>query len=204
MENSHYFESALRAFGDGEMVILTDSEERENEGDLVIAAEYVTPERINFMLKVARGLICVAMKYEYVDKLGLPLHPRINVESDDLTPYFTCSLDLRKGIPTGVSALDRAKTIKALTDANAKISDFSIPGHIQPIKARKGGLFERQGHTEGSIEMAKLVGTLPITVLSEILNDSGTSANKQQLKHLADTYGFHIISIDQLIDHMKR
>ena len=203
MNEFELLKSTIKDFGNGKMIILTDDQSREDEGDLVVSADFITPEKVHFMLKNARGLLCVAMAYELVEQIGLPLHPRVNVDNDTTSPYFTYSIDLRTGISTGVSAHDRAKTIKALADPEIRITDFSSPGHVMPLRASKNGLLDRQGHTEASVEIAKLAGVSPIAVISEVLNEDGSSANSYELKCLADAYELHVISIKETIDFTK-
>ncbi len=190
-------EEALEDIRQGKMVIVVDSEDRENEGDLVMAAEKVTAEAINFMASKARGLICVSITKERAEELKLP--PMV---VDNTAPYktaFTISVDAVEGTTTGISAYDRAITVKKLADPNAKASDFARPGHIFPIVARKGGVLERTGHTEASLDLARLAGLYPAGVMCEIMNDDGTMARLPQLEEFAKKHGLKIVKIEDLI-----
>ena len=191
-------EEALEDIRNGKMVIVTDDKERENEGDLVAAAEKVTPAMINFMAKEARGLICAPITEERADQLDLPL--MVDRVSDPLGTAFTVSVDLiGEGVTTGISAEDRAKTIKALTDDTKTAYDFRRPGHVFPLRAKDGGVLRRPGHTEAAIDLARLAGLKPAGVIVEIMNEDGTMARVPQLKELARKYGLKMISIEDLI-----
>ncbi len=192
-------EEAIEAIRRGEMVIVVDDEDRENEGDLVLAAEKVTPEKINFMTKHARGLICVPMAQERLDELGLRL--MVPKEPSDNTCAFTVSVDARHGISTGISAHDRAQTIKTLIDPNTKPSDLVQPGHVFPLRARPGGVLQRAGHTEASVDLARLAGLYPAAVICEIMNEDGTMARLPQLLSFAQKFNLKIISIADLIKY---
>jgi 3,4-dihydroxy 2-butanone 4-phosphate synthase/GTP cyclohydrolase II len=192
-------EEAIEAIRRGEMVIVVDDEDRENEGDLVLAAEKVTPEKINFMAKHARGLICVPMAQERLDELGLRL--MVPKGASDNTCAFTVSVDARHGISTGISAYDRAKTIKTLIDPNTKPSDLIQPGHVFPLRARPGGVLQRAGHTEASVDLARLAGLYPAAVICEIMNEDGTMARLPQLLKFAEKHNLKIISIADLIKY---
>ncbi len=190
-------EEALADIKKGKMVIVVDSEDRENEGDLVMAAEKVTPEAVNFMASKARGLICVSITQERAEELELP--PMV---VDNTAPYktaFTISVDAVEGTTTGISAYDRAITIRKLADPKAKARDFARPGHIFPIVARKGGVLERTGHTEASLDLARLAGLYPAGVMCEIMNEDGTMARLPQLKEFAKKHGLKIVKIEDLI-----
>lgn len=193
---------AIEDLKNGRMVILTDDENRENEGDLVVAAESITPEILNFIFEKAKGLVCVAMSYERVEKIKLPLHPRCkNEPSDDLIPFFTYSVDLKEGISTGISAQDRAKTILKLADPNCTLEDFIYPGHVFPLQARKSCLKERSGHTEGAIELSRLSKIEPAVVICEILSQFGKAANKIEIDQFAEKYELSKISIEQIMKY---
>ncbi len=193
-------DEAIEDIRAGKMVIMVDDEDRENEGDLVLAAEKVTPEAINFMAKYGRGLICLALTPERVEELHLPLM----APQDNGTPYgtaFTVSIDAREGVTTGISAADRAHTIKVAIDPNTKPEDLVRPGHVFPLRARKGGVLRRAGHTEGSVDLARLAGLYPAGVICEIMNDDGTMARVPQLMEFARKHGLKIITIADLIHY---
>jgi len=183
----------------GRMIIVIDDEGRENEGDLVMAAEFVTPEAINFMAKYARGLICVPMEEKRLLELG------IQVFSDEGSGRFgtgwTISIDLREGITTGISAYDRAKTIKALIDLETKPEDLVRPGHIFPLRAKEGGVLVRAGHTEAAVDLARLANVYPAGVICEIMNDDGTMARTPQLMEFAKLHNLKICTIADLIKY---
>ncbi|MFN3567358.1 MAG: bifunctional 3,4-dihydroxy-2-butanone-4-phosphate synthase/GTP cyclohydrolase II [Caldimicrobium sp.] len=190
-------EEALEDLKAGKMIIVVDDEDRENEGDLIIPAEKVTPEAINFMAKYGRGLICLAINQEIAERLKLELQPRRGID-----PYgtaFTVSIDAKDGITTGISAYDRAYTIKKVIDENSKPEDFITPGHIFPIIARKGGVLVRAGHTEAAVDLAKLCGFKPAGVICEIMKDDGTMARLPDLVVFAKTWNLKIITIRDLI-----
>jgi len=190
-------EDALEDIRQGKMVIVVDSEDRENEGDLVMAAEKATPQAINFMASKARGLICVSITKERAEELDLP--PMV---VDNTAPYktaFTISVDAVEGTTTGISAQDRAITVKKLADPSAKAKDFARPGHVFPIIARKGGVLERTGHTEASLDLARLAGLYPAGVMCEIMNEDGTMARLPQLEEFAKKYGLKIVKIEDLV-----
>lgn len=182
----------------GKVVIVVDDENRENEGDFIIASEQITPEIINFMATVGRGLICCAITQERCLELDLPQMVATN-NSLHHTP-FTVSVDLLGGgVTTGISALDRAKTILALVNSSSKPSDFGRPGHIFPLQARKGGVLERDGHTEAAVDLAMLAGFKPSGVLVEICSVDGAMARLDELKMLAKKFDLKIVSIKDLI-----
>ena len=190
-------EEALEDFKKGKMIIVVDDEDRENEGDLVLPAEKVTPEAINFMAKYGRGLICLAITSEIAERLQLSLQPRRGV--DPYSTAFTVSIDARHGITTGISAYDRAYTIKLVIDENSKPQDFITPGHVFPIIARKGGVLVRAGHTEAAVDLARLVNLKPAGVICEIMKDDGTMARLPDLEKFAEEHGLKIITIRDLI-----
>lgn len=186
----------------GKMFILVDDEDRENEGDLVIPAEMVTPEVINFMAKYGRGLICLAMTSERVKQLGLPL-----MSANNLTRHqtaFTVSIESREGITTGISAYDRAHTVKVAIDPNKGPADISTPGHIFPLQARDGGTLVRAGHTEAAVDIARLAGLYPAGVICEIMNDDGTMARLPDLIQFSQLHGLKVATIAELIAHRRR
>ncbi len=193
-------DEAIEDIRAGKMVIMVDDEDRENEGDLVLAAEKVTPEAINFMAKYGRGLICLALTPDRVEELQLPLM----APQDNGTPYgtaFTVSVDARHGVTTGISAADRAHTIKVAIDPGSRPEDLVRPGHVFPLRARKGGVLRRAGHTEGSVDLARLAGLYPAGVICEIMNDDGTMARVPQLMEFARRHGLKIITIADLIHY---
>ena len=190
-------EEAIRDFAEGKFVIVVDDEDRENEGDLIIAAEKVTPEKINFMLKHARGVLCAPITMSRCEELDLP-HQVSNNTSVLGTP-FTVTIDKLEGCSTGVSAADRAATILALADPASKPETFGRPGHINPLYAQDKGVLRRAGHTEASIDLARLAGLYPAAALMEIMNDDGTMARLPELREMADEYDIKLVSIADLI-----
>jgi len=195
-------EEAIREIAEGKFVIVVDDEDRENEGDLLVAAEKVTPEHINFMAKHGRGLICVALPKERLEELRIP--PMVSEPTDRHETAFHVSVDYKHGTTTGISAFDRAKTVRALVDPNAKPSDFSMPGHIFPLRAREGGVLVRAGHTEAAVDLARLAGLYPAGVICEIMNDDGTMARLPQLIEFAKRHGLKLITIADLIEYRRR
>lgn len=185
----------------GRMIILVDNEDRENEGDLVIAAEHCTPEVINFMAKYGRGLICVPMTQQRAAKLGLELMVQEN--TDKYGTAFTVSVDAQDGTTTGISAPDRAKTVQVLIDDSTQPEDLRKPGHIFPLAARKGGILVRAGHTEGAVDLPRLAGLKPAGVICEILNDDGTMARRPQLDKFAQEHNLKIATISDLIKYRQ-
>lgn len=195
-------EEVLEDVAQGKMIILVDDEDRENEGDLFIAAEKVTPEAINFMAKYARGLICLALTPERVEELKLPMMVDINE-----TPHqtaFTVSIEARKGVTTGISAHDRAITILTAIDPKTKPEDLIKPGHVFPLRAQKGGVLKRAGHTEGAVDLARLAGLYPAGVICEIMNDDGTMSRVPQLMEFAKKHGLKLTTIKDLIRYRMR
>lgn len=190
-------EEAIRDFAEGKFVIVVDDEDRENEGDLIIAAEKVTPEKINFMLKHARGVLCAPITMSRCEELDLP-HQVSNNTSVLGTP-FTVTIDKLEGCSTGVSAADRAATILALADPASTPETFGRPGHINPLYAQDKGVLRRAGHTEASIDLARLAGLYPAAALMEIMNDDGTMARLPELREMADEYHIKLVSIADLI-----
>ncbi len=199
-KNLDDIESAIEAIKNGEIIIVVDDENRENEGDFICAAEKVTPEIINFMAREGRGLICASLIEDRCEELQLELMVGKNTASYE-TP-FTVSVDLiGQGTSTGISASDRAKTIQALVNENTKPSDLGKPGHIFPLKAKKGGVLRRTGHTEAAIDFARLAGLYPAGVLVEILNEDGTMARLPDLKKVAKKHNLKLVSIEDLIKY---
>lgn len=190
-------EESIEDFRKGEFVIVVDDEDRENEGDLIIAAELITPEKVNFMLKHARGVLCVPIPISRCQELDLPYQVANNTSV--LGTPFTVTIDKLEGCSTGVSAADRAATIRALADPNSKPETFGRPGHINPLYAQEKGVLRRAGHTEACVDMARLAGLYPAAALMEIMNEDGTMARLPELRKMADEYGFKLISIADLI-----
>lgn len=187
---------AINDFKKGKLIIVVDEKHRENEGDLVLAAEKATPEKINFMIKYARGLVCVPMLKERLDELKLPPMTEINTELH--RTKFTVSVDYKYGTTTGISAFDRAKTIKALIDKKTKPQDLARPGHVFPLRYDEGGLKKRPGHTEATIELCKLAGMYPAAVLCEIISENGKMARLPELKRFAKKWKLKVINIRDL------
>jgi 3,4-dihydroxy 2-butanone 4-phosphate synthase/GTP cyclohydrolase II len=192
-------ETAVRAVSRGEFVLVVDDEHRENEGDLVIAADAVTAEHLAFMVRHTSGIVCVALPADVLDRLALPLMVRDNEESNQTA--FTVSVDCRLGTTTGVCAADRARTLRALADASSTASDFVRPGHVFPLRSRPGGVLARPGHTEAASDLVQLAGRSPGGVLCEVVSDDGSMARRPQLLQFASTHGIPIISIAQLISY---
>ena len=190
-------EQAIEEIRQGKMIILVDDEDRENEGDVTIAAEFVTPEVINFMATHARGLICLPLAPEWCDKLELPLMTQRN--ESGFGTNFTVSIEARHGVTTGISAADRATTILAAVSDDAKPEDIVTPGHIFPLRAKKGGVLVRAGQTEGGVDLARLAGLKPGAVICEVLKDDGTMARMPDLKVFAEKHGLKIATIKDLI-----
>jgi 3,4-dihydroxy 2-butanone 4-phosphate synthase/GTP cyclohydrolase II len=192
-------EIAMADLRAGRMVIMVDDEDRENEGDLVAAAEMVTPEDINFMAREARGLICLTLTAAQVDRLGLTM-----MASHNQSPYntaFTVSIEARDGVTTGISAADRARTVRTAIRPDATRKDIVTPGHIFPLRARDGGVLERVGQTEGSVDLARLAGLNPSAVICEIMNDDGTMARLPELRLFAKQHRLHICAVADLIKY---
>ncbi|MFK7990948.1 MAG: 3,4-dihydroxy-2-butanone-4-phosphate synthase [Sandaracinaceae bacterium] len=188
---------ALEDIRAGRMVILVDDEDRENEGDLVMAGELATADAINFMARHGRGLICLALTEEQVTQLDLPM--MVDANRSSRSTAFTISIEAREGVSTGISAADRAHTVLTAVKADARPRDLVSPGHIFPLKARPGGVLQRTGHTEGSVDLAQMAGLTPAGVICEIMNDDGTMARMPDLVKFADTHGLRILSIADLI-----
>ncbi len=192
-------ESAVAEIAAGRMIILIDDEDRENEGDLVLAAEKVTPDAINFMARHARGLICVAVTPERAE--ALQLTPMASENTATFGTAFTVSVDARVGVTTGISASDRARTIEALVAPGTRPEDLARPGHIFPIRAQPGGVLKRAGQTEGSVDLARLAGLVPAGVICEIMNEDGTMARVPELMAFARRHSLKIVTIKHLIEY---
>jgi 3,4-dihydroxy 2-butanone 4-phosphate synthase/GTP cyclohydrolase II len=195
-------EAAIADYRDGKMLVLVDDERRENEGDLVFAAAHVTPEKINFMLKFGRGLVCVASPETRLQELDL--QPQVRANPTRFGTNFYDMIDAVEGTTTGVSAYDQAHTIARFVAEDAKPSDFARPGHVHTLGAREGGVLVRAGHTEGIVDLARLSGLPPYGVLCEIMNDDGSMARLPELKSFAAEHGLKIVSIQDLIEYRHR
>ena len=186
----------------GRMVILTDDEDRENEGDLTLAADAVTPEAINFMATHGRGLICLALTEEQVDRLHLPL-----MATNNQSPYhtaFTVSIEARAGVTTGISAHDRAQTVRVAADPRSSPQDIVTPGHVFPLRARRGGVLVRSGQTEGSVDLARMAGLTPAAVICEVMNDDGSMARLTDLDRFATRHQLRIVTVADIIRYRHR
>jgi len=186
----------------GQFIILVDDESRENEGDLAMAAERITPEAINFMAKHGRGLICLPIIGQKLDELGIPL--MVTNNTSRYSTAFTVSIEAKTKVTTGISAFDRAQTIKTVLDPNTKAGDLAQPGHIFPIRAREGGVLVRAGHTEAIVDLAKLAGLYPAGVICEIMDEDGTMARLPQLEEMASKFALKIVTITDLIAYRIR
>lgn len=190
-------DDALEDLRQGKFLVLVDAEDREDEGDLITAAQFITAEKVNLMLAEARGMFLFPAPENLWRQLDIPLiQPR---HGDAQTPRFGLPFDARRGISTGISAADRAYTVRAALEPGVGPDDFAIPGHVLPLAARAGGLAERQGHTEGAVELARRAGLLPAAVMSEVLTPEGQMARGRQLQTFASQLGCRIIAIEQLL-----
>ena len=198
----NFIEEAIKEIRRGRFVILVDDEDRENEGDLVMAASKVTPAAVNFMAKHARGLICLALTPERVEELQLP--PQAPENTASFGTAFTVSIDARENITTGISAADRAITVLTAIDPNTKPGDLARPGHVFPLKAQRGGVLKRAGQTEGSVDLARLAGLYPAGVICEIMNEDGTMARVPELMEFAKRHQLKIVTIKSLIEYRMR
>ena len=194
-------EDALDDIRDGKMVVVCDAEDRENEGDLVMAAQFATPDAINFMAKEGRGLICLALTPERCDELGLDLLPAKN--ESGLGTAFTTPIEAREGVTTGISAHDRARTVQVAIDPRSGPQDLSTPGHVYPLKAKPGGVLERTGHTEAGVDLARIAGLNPAAVICEIMNDDGTMARVPDLVDYCRRHDLKMITVQSLIEYRR-
>ena len=196
-------EDAVKDFKEGKFVIVVDDEDRENEGDLIIAAEKIDAEKVNFMLKHARGVLCAPITLSRCDELDLP--HQVSENTSVLGTPFTITVDKLEGCSTGVSAHDRAETIKALADPNSTPQTFGRPGHINPLYAQDNGVLRRSGHTEAAIDLCKMAGLYPAGALMEIMNEDGTMARLPELMKMAQEWNLKVISIkDMLVYRLKK
>lgn len=194
-------EILIEEIKNGRMILLVDDEDRENEGDLVLAADHITPAMVNFMAREARGLICLAMAPEQIEKLALPMMVREDLNASPNHTAFTVSVEASFGVTTGISAADRAHTILVASRPEAQPSDLRSPGHIFPLKAQKGGVLKRAGHTEGSVDLAALAGLNPAAVICEVMNDDGSMARVPELLEFSQKHKIRIGSIVDLIEY---
>lgn len=192
---------AIEEIRNGRMIILVDNEDRENEGDLVVAAEFCTPEAINFMAKYGRGLICIAMTQERLNDLGLKL--MVSENTDKFCTAFTVSVDAKEGTTTGISAYDRALTVRALVDERTEPEDLARPGHMFPLAAKRGGVLVRAGQTEGSVDLARMAGLKPAGVICEIMKEDGTMARRPDLDAFAGEHQLKIATIADIIKYRQ-
>ncbi|VAX22628.1 3,4-dihydroxy-2-butanone 4-phosphate synthase / GTP cyclohydrolase II [hydrothermal vent metagenome] len=192
-------EDAIEDLKNGRMVIMVDDEDRENEGDLVIAAEKVTPEAVNFMAKEGRGLICLSLTPQKCDALDLP--PMVTDNTSSFGTGFTVSIEAREGVTTGISAADRCTTIKAAIAEDAKPEDLARPGHIFPLRAREGGVLVRIGQTEGSVDLCRIAGLLPAAVICEVMNEDGTMARAPQLAKFSKEHSLKMITVKDIVEY---
>lgn len=195
-------EEAIASLAGGGMIVVVDDEDRENEGDVIVASDAVTPDAIAFMMKHARGLVCVAIEGERLDALDIPLMVPKNTEY--LKTAFTVSVDYIHGTTTGISAADRAATVRALMDQTAGSEDFARPGHIFPLRAHPDGVLGRPGHTEAAVDLARLAGKRPSGVICEVANDDGTMARLPDLEVFCETHGLPLVTIRDLIAYRQK
>ena len=197
-------EEAIEDFKQGKMVIIVDDEDRENEGDLTLAADFVTPEAINFMATEGRGLICTPLEEKICDRLGLPQMMPPHMNGSGFGTPFTISVEAKEGVSTGISAYDRSHTIKTLIDPHKGAADIVMPGHIFPLRARAGGVLVREGQTEASVDLARLSGLTPAAVICEIMSPDGTMARLPELLAFGEKHGIKTISIEDLIKYRQQ
>ncbi|MBW2984439.1 3,4-dihydroxy-2-butanone-4-phosphate synthase [Candidatus Woesearchaeota archaeon] len=195
-------EDGIKEIERGKFVIVVDDEDRENEGDLVIAAEKVTPSRLNYMIKNARGIMCVPMTEERLKELQIPLMVENN--TDKFNTPFTVSVDAKRNTTTGVSVCDRLETIKVLINPESKPGDLVRPGHVFPLRAKVNGVIERAGHTEAAVELCKLAGLYPAAVIAEIMNDDGSMAKLEQIEEFASKREIPIVTIKDLVEYLEK
>ncbi len=188
----------------GKLVIVVDDEDRENEGDLVVAGVYATPDKINFMAKEGRGLICVPMTDEYLRRLDIPLLNPPDYSRDQFATAWAMSVDAARGITTGISAYDRARTIEVICDPNSRPEDLVRPGHVFPLRAVPGGVLVRAGHTEAAVDLMKLAGLPPVAVICEIMNEDGSMARLPQLREFAKRHGLSMCSVAEIIEYRRK
>ncbi len=195
-------EDAVADIAAGKPVVVVDDEDRENEGDIIFAASKATPELLAWTIRHSSGVICVPMPADMLDRLEIPLMTPHN--RDRMRTAYTISVDARDGVTTGISAADRAHTVKTLADSATEPGDLTRPGHVFPLRYREGGVLSRRGHTEAAVDLARLAGLTPVGALVEVVNDDGTMKRGQELRDFADEHGLRLISIDQLVHHRRR
>jgi 3,4-dihydroxy 2-butanone 4-phosphate synthase / GTP cyclohydrolase II len=196
-------ERAIDAIRRGELVVVVDDEDRENEGDLIIAAEKMTAEKMAFMIRYTSGVICLPMEGSRLDELNLPLMVSGDSNTETQRTAFTVSVDARQGTTTGISAADRAATVRSMIDAETRAGDLARPGHIFPLRYREGGVLKRAGHTEAAVDLARMAGCFPAGVLAEIVNDDGTMKRLPDLERFADDHGLVLVTIADLIRYRR-
>jgi len=201
-QSFHAIPEILEEIREGRMVIVVDDGDRENEGDLVMAATFATPDHVNFMTKFGRGIVCVPMEAEPLDRLSL--HPMVTPPQDPMKTAWTISVDAKDGVTTGISAHDRAHTIQVLINTRSNSSDLVRPGHVFPLRAKEGGVLRRAGHTEAAVDLARLAGMSAAGVICEIMNDDGTMARTPELFAFAKRHGLKICTIASLIEYRRR
>lgn len=197
-------EEALADFQAGKFVIIVDDEDRENEGDLAIAAQFATPAAINFMAREGRGLICIAMTGPALERLGIPMMVPSAHNTSGFGTGFTVSVEARHGVTTGISAHDRARTIQVLIDPASTPADIAMPGHMFPLRARDRGVLERRGQTEASVDLARLAGLIPAAVICEVMAEDGTMARLPELLEFAAKHHLKVISVEDLVTYRRR
>ncbi len=202
VENKLNIQEALWQFKNGKMLIVVDDEDRENEGDFIIAAEKATPEDINFMMKIGRGLICMPITPDHSHRLNL--NPMVSDNTSIHETNFTVSVDAHKNTTTGISARDRWQTVQVILDNKSNPGDLARPGHMFPLVAKEGGVLQRAGHTEAAIDLAQLAGLKPASLLVEIVDDDGTMARRSQLEKISETYNLPLITIADLIEYRRK
>lgn len=202
MSTHHTIEEAIRAFSEGKFVLVFDDQDRENEGDLILAAEKATPEKIAFMIKHTSGIICVSLTSERLEALRLPQMVAENTEAHHTA--FTVSVDCKHATSTGISAKDRAATIAALIDPKTQPTDLRRPGHIFPLRYRQGGVLKRAGHTEAAVDLCKIAGLYPAGIISEVVNEDGTVARKPELLRFAEQYNIPFISVEDIVRYRRQ
>ena len=195
-------EKAIEAIANGEMIVVVDDDDRENEGDLIIAASKATPEKTGFIIRHTSGILCVSVPQEYARRLHLD--PMVSDNDAPLGTAFTISIDLKEGLTTGISALERANTIRAMADNNTKPSDFVRPGHVFPLIAKEGGVLMRSGHTEAASDLASLAGLEPVGLLSELMNDDGSVKRGDEVFKFAKENNLRIISVADIIQYREK
>ena len=195
-------DSAIKSFKNGQMLIVVDDEDRENEGDFIIAAEKAKPADINFMMKEGRGLICMAIPTEYSQRLNLS--PMVSDNTASHQTNFTVSVDAVNNTTTGISAMDRWQTVQVIIDENSRPGDLARPGHMFPITAKEGGILQRAGHTEAAVDLARLAGIKPSALLVEIIDEDGSMARRPKLEKLAEKHNLPLITIAELIEYRRK